>query len=248
MERMARIDSTSKHPGTFSVRKNRGRDNARYHPPPTSECLQPHSRSGPNPSHTRPSMALTVHMGSAGNSVGELAAVRQFVQLVGEYHLNTTWIVDHARQLSWVATLRPSSTRHDLALSTTWATPELSIGDFQRRFRERWRWCRQVGIVPATVYCTESELSRPRMSLLAQFGLTTCIVGRSADAGPEAAPSGSPDGLPRPLPWDCGNCRFRRGSLAGPLGCIDVRHGDFQTPEASFRPGLGCTYSLVPSK
>jgi len=193
-------------------------------------------------------MALTVHMGSAGNSVGELAAVRQFVQLVGEYHLNTTWIVDHARQLSWVATLRPSSTRHDLALSTTWATPELSIGDFQRRFRERWRWCWQVGIVPATVYCTESELSRPRMSLLAQFGLTTCIVGRSADAGPEAAPSGSPDGLPRPLPWDCGNCRFRRGSLAGPLGCIDVRHGDFQTPEASFRPGLGCTYSLVPSK
>jgi hypothetical protein len=119
------------------------------------------------------------------------------MQLMGEHHLDTTWVVDYASQLSWVATLYSSSTRHDLALNITWATQELSPGKFQRHFRDRWEACEQVSIVPTTVYCPEPDLLRQRLSHLAQYGLTTCIT---LDDLRNRWQSGPSDCLPHPLP------------------------------------------------
>lgn len=152
------------------------------------------------PGITRPSVALTVDMGDVGNAEWEVAAVRQLVQLVGEHHLDTTWVVDHACQLSWVATLQNSSTRHELALNTTWAMPGLSASQFQRQLRERWELCEQVDVVPTAVYSPKPEPLRQRLNHLIRYGLTTCVIGHPTDVKLDRTQSGWPDCYPHPLP------------------------------------------------
>ncbi len=147
-----------------------------------------------------PKVALTVNLGDVGSSGEDVSTVRQLVQLVGEHHLDTTWIVAHACQLAWVATLQNSSTRHDLALNTNWALPGMSAHKFERQLRQCRELCEQVGFVPTTIYSHEPETLRQRLKYLVQHGLTTCVIGHPVDARKGPAKVGLSDCLPRSLP------------------------------------------------
>jgi len=150
--------------------------------------------------NAKPRIALTVDMGTIGCLSENSAAVRQFIQWVGEHHLNTTWVVDQARQLSWVATLQDRTTRHEVALNFNWATPELSRSQFQEELDKRWDACKQVAIQPTTAYSRDPESLRTRLSQLAPRGLTTWITDL-----PQRTKSGRlhpsfSTCVPRPLP------------------------------------------------
>jgi hypothetical protein len=147
-----------------------------------------------------PRIALTVDMGTMGSRGDNVTAVRQFVQLVGEHHLDTTWVVAHPSQLSWVTTLQNNSTRHDLAINITWATLDLSQSKFQRQFHRQWQACERVGIVPTTVYSPTRDILQHHLSRIAQYGLTTCIFGLPTEAKLGRWQSGVTECVPRPLP------------------------------------------------
>jgi len=158
--------------------------------------MEPTQQQPAHRSNTKACVAITVDMGVGASA----PAVRQLVRLVGEHHLDTTWVVDHASHLSWVATLQNSSTSHALAINTNWVTQALSRRNFQRHFRQRWEVCEQASIVPATVYSTKPALLRQRLIHLTQYGLTTCIIGRPTGGKLGRWQRGAKDFLPQPLP------------------------------------------------
>lgn len=147
-----------------------------------------------------PRTALTVDMGAVGCLGDSATAVRQFVQLMGEHHLDTTWVVSHACQLSWVATLQNSSTRHDLAINITWATQDLPRSKFQQQFRDCWEACEQVGVVPTTVYSPTPDFLRQHLSHMVQYGLRACIIGHPPETKLGHWQRGVSECIPRPLP------------------------------------------------
>jgi hypothetical protein len=152
------------------------------------------------PGKTAPRIALTVDLGTVGSAGDNVTAIRQFVQLVGEHHLDTTWAVSHPCQLSWVATLQNSSTSHDLAINITWATPDLSQTKFQQRFCNQWQACERVGIVPTTVYSPSPNFLWQQLSHMSQYGLTACIIGQPMETKQGRWQRGSSECIPRPLP------------------------------------------------